>query len=88
LLGGPEKAGAGGSIPSLATIPSTTYRPVSPRFHSNSFQIGTTGCAPPGSADWQFIYIRNPYPLRKACLFLQSSFAVSRPQDDKPSIDP
>src|ERR1700742_2582095 len=29
---GPEKAGVGGSIPSLATILSTTYKSVSPRF--------------------------------------------------------
>src|SRR6202044_967991 len=36
---GPEKAGVGGSIPSLATIFSTTYKSVSLRFHSNSFQL-------------------------------------------------
>jgi hypothetical protein len=36
---GPEKAGVGGSIPSLATTLSTTCRSVSPRFHSNSFQL-------------------------------------------------
>jgi hypothetical protein len=36
---GPEKAGVGGSIPSLATTLSTTYKSVSPRFHSNSFQL-------------------------------------------------
>jgi hypothetical protein len=36
---GPEKAGVGGSIPSLATTLSTTYKPSSPRFHSNSFQL-------------------------------------------------
>ena len=36
---GPEKAGVGGSIPSLATTFSTTYNSVSPRFHSNSFQL-------------------------------------------------
>src|SRR6476646_6444868 len=35
----PEKAGVGGSIPSLATIFSTTYRPPDSRFHSNSFQF-------------------------------------------------
>jgi hypothetical protein len=35
----PEKAGVGGSIPSLATTLSTTYKIVSPRFHSNSFQL-------------------------------------------------
>ena len=36
-LGGlrPEKAGVGGSIPSLATTFSTTCPPVSPDFHSN-----------------------------------------------------
>jgi hypothetical protein len=32
---GPEKAGVGGSIPSLATTQSTTYKLLSPRFHSN-----------------------------------------------------
>jgi hypothetical protein len=36
---GPEKAGIGGSIPSLATTLSITYQSVSPRFHSNSFQL-------------------------------------------------
>ena len=34
----PEKAGVGGSIPSLATIFSITYRPSKSRFHSVSFQ--------------------------------------------------
>ncbi len=36
---GPEKAGVGGSIPSLATTKSITYKSVSPHFHSNSFQL-------------------------------------------------
>ena len=36
---GPEKAGVGGSIPSLATTFQTTCKSVSPRFHSNSFQL-------------------------------------------------
>ncbi len=35
----PEKAGVGGSIPSLATIESVTYRPPDSQFHSNSFQF-------------------------------------------------
>ncbi len=34
----PEKAGVGGSIPSLATIVSITYRHSKNRFHSVSFQ--------------------------------------------------
>jgi hypothetical protein len=34
----PEKAGVGGSIPSLATIKSITYRPSQNQFHSVSFQ--------------------------------------------------
>ena len=34
----PEKAGGGGSIPSLATIFSITYRPSKNQFHSVSFQ--------------------------------------------------
>jgi hypothetical protein len=34
----PEKAGVGGSIPSLAAIKSTTYRPFKTGFHSVSFQ--------------------------------------------------
>ena len=34
-----EKSGVGGSIPSLATTKSTTYRPPEWQFHSNSFQI-------------------------------------------------
>jgi len=34
----PEKAGGGGSIPSLATIKSTTYKPSKTQFHSISFQ--------------------------------------------------
>jgi hypothetical protein len=34
----PEKAGVGGSIPSLATILSITYRPSQAQFHSISFQ--------------------------------------------------
>jgi hypothetical protein len=42
---GPEKAGVGGSIPSLATTFSTTYTSVSPRFHSNSFQLAREGFA-------------------------------------------
>ena len=34
----PEKAGVGGSIPSLATIFSIAYRPSKTQFHSISFQ--------------------------------------------------
>jgi hypothetical protein len=34
----PEKAGVGGSIPSLATMFSITYRPPETQFHSISFQ--------------------------------------------------
>src|SRR6516225_4566553 len=34
----PEKAGVGGSIPSLATMFSITYRPSPRQFHSVSFQ--------------------------------------------------
>ena len=34
----PEKAGVGGSIPSLATMSSITYRPSKNPFHSDSFQ--------------------------------------------------
>ena len=34
----PEKAGVGGSIPSLATIKSVSYRPSKNQFHSDSFQ--------------------------------------------------
>ena len=37
--GGPEKAGVGGSIPSLATTFSTTYKPSKPQFRSSSFQF-------------------------------------------------
>ena len=36
---GPEKAGVGGSIPSLATIFSITYKHSNPEFRSNSFQF-------------------------------------------------
>ena len=36
---GPEKAGVGGSIPSLATIISTTYEPSSQRLRSKTFQL-------------------------------------------------
>jgi hypothetical protein len=35
----PEKAGVGGSIPSLATTFSNTYRPSTPGFGSNWFQF-------------------------------------------------
>jgi hypothetical protein len=38
-VGGPEKAGVGGSSPSLATIFSNTYRHSSPGFGSNWFQF-------------------------------------------------
>ena len=34
----PEKAGVGGSIPSLATMFSVVYRPSKTQFHSTSFQ--------------------------------------------------
>jgi len=37
--GRPEKAGVGGSIPSLAAIFSIAYRPPDSQFHSNSFQF-------------------------------------------------
>jgi hypothetical protein len=37
-ISSPEKAGVGGSIPSLATIKLVTYRPPDSRFHSISFQ--------------------------------------------------
>ncbi len=43
----PEKAGVGGSIPSLATLESVTYRPPDSQFHSNSFQFQK---GPPGFA--------------------------------------
>jgi hypothetical protein len=35
---GPEKAGVGGSIPSLATTFSTTYKPIEQRLRSETFQ--------------------------------------------------
>ena len=35
----PEKAGVGGSIPSLATMFSTTYKHRKPQFRSISFQF-------------------------------------------------
>jgi len=42
----PEKAGVGGSIPSLATTFSSTYRLFQTRFHSDSFQnFGLSGLA-------------------------------------------
>src|SRR5262249_6718192 len=42
---GPEKAGVGGSIPSLATIFLKTYRQSKTEFHSISFQKnGPPGC--------------------------------------------
>ena len=45
-VSGPEKAGVGGSIPSLATMFSITYRPPETQFHSISFQtFGPPGCA-------------------------------------------
>jgi len=37
----PEKAGVGGSIPSLATIFSTTYKPLIPQLRSKTFQLVT-----------------------------------------------
>jgi hypothetical protein len=37
--GSPEKVGGGGSIPSMATIFSSTYRPPDSQFHSSSFQF-------------------------------------------------
>jgi hypothetical protein len=42
----PEKAGVGGSIPSLATMFSLSYRPSKNQFHSVSFQ----NFGPPGAA--------------------------------------
>jgi hypothetical protein len=45
----PEKAGVGGSIPSLATIFSISYRPSKKQFHSVSFQnFGLLGFASTG----------------------------------------
>ncbi len=42
----PEKAGVGGSIPSLATIFSITYSPTRSKFHSVTFQnFGPSGLA-------------------------------------------
>ena len=47
----PEKAGVGGSIPSLATTKSVTYGPSRTRFHSNSFQnTWPAGMRPAGEA--------------------------------------
>jgi len=40
----PEKAGVGGSIPSLATTESATYRPCHLLFGSNWFQFGSQRC--------------------------------------------
>src|SRR5215471_17813425 len=41
----PEKAGVGGSIPSLATIVSTTYKHAFPGFRSISFQLNSQNAA-------------------------------------------
>ena len=42
---GPEKAGVGGSIPSLATMFSITYRPLEAQSHFHSRTISPLGCA-------------------------------------------
>src|SRR5580692_6837668 len=42
----PEKAGVGGSIPSLATTFSITYSPSGRQFHSNSFQLNGADDSP------------------------------------------
>jgi hypothetical protein len=41
---GPEKAGVGGSIPSLATIFSITYNPSRPEICSDLFQFQIQAC--------------------------------------------
>jgi len=41
---GPEKAGVGGSIPSLATMFSKTYRPSRAQVGSNWFQFQIQAC--------------------------------------------
>ncbi len=48
----PEKAGVGGSIPSLATTESTTYRPPETQFHSISFQFQLARRVRLGNESW------------------------------------
>jgi hypothetical protein len=50
----PEKAGVGGSIPSLATMFSLSYRPSRSQFHSGSFQnFGPPGVASRMKLRWE-----------------------------------
>jgi hypothetical protein len=65
---GPEKAGVGGSIPSLATTKSTTYKLLSPRFHSNSFQLARRD-SPRIEARADTIRFRSCDPLPFQCRF-------------------
>src|ERR1700722_18109917 len=69
---GPEKAGVGGSIPSLATIFSTTYKLISPRFHSNWHE----GIRPVLKRGLAFYLYSQSLPTAQPLLFLQDSFAV------------
>ena len=53
----PEKAGVGGSIPSLATMFSTTYRPSKTQLHSISFQnFGLLRLASPNGARSEMVW--------------------------------
>src|SRR6267143_2123927 len=60
----PEKAGVGGSIPSLATFESVAYRPPDSQFHSNSFQNQMVRRVLPqsGSArlEWSVCALKTP----------------------------
>jgi len=56
-LGGPEKAGGGGSIPSLATIKSITYKPAKQRLPSETFQ-------PRGGVVNSHVLVFEKYPKR------------------------
>jgi hypothetical protein len=65
----PEKAGGGGSIPSLATIFSITYRPPDSQFHSNSFQFKLVHRVLPqgGTARLEPVYaLKTPFSTQGA----------------------
>ena len=80
-VGGPEKAGVGGSIPSLATMFSITCRPSGRQFHSISFQLNGAGRfassenAPPDhcrfALDSSLIPSANRSPLRRCQMSAQ-----------------
>jgi hypothetical protein len=76
----PEKAGVGGSIPSLATIDSILYSPPDSQFHYNSFQYQLVHLDLPQGGSARLEFVSSPISSVRAVFSVSySPFAVVSP---------